>query len=197
MKGTIQSQKWFLKNNFKRLTGFKTMMNFQKIFVFIILLLPVQIFAQQPYYFHTIHSHGLSFTGGRTARINYLYQMSRIRQLKISGTYIYDSYDQGADHIKSNIFLANAMFQYKFIHSNKFFINLALGGGGYNLVGKDILNIKVKEWRFNFVGGIQAEYYIVNNTIALTLDYDILYMPWSKIYEFVHVPTAGVTLFFF
>ncbi len=172
-------------------------MNFQKILVFIILLLPVQIFAQQPYYFHTIHSHGLSFIAGRTAKINYMYQMSRIRQLKISGTYIYDSYDQGRNHIKSNIFIANAMFQYKIIQSNQFFLNLALGLGGYHLVGKDIVPIKVKEWRVNFVGGVQIEYYIVNNTIALTLDYDILYMPWSKIYEFMHVPTAGITLFFF
>lgn len=155
------------------------------------------IFAQEPYYFHTTHSHGLSFIGGRTAKINYMYQISRIRQLKISGTYIYDSYDQGRNHIRSNIFLANALFQYNVMNSNQFFLNLALGGGGYNLVAKDRLNIKHKEWRFNFIGGIQVEYYVVNNTIALTLDYDILYLPWSKIYEFVHVPTAGITLFFF
>jgi hypothetical protein len=155
------------------------------------------IFAQEPYYFHTIHSHGLSFIAGRTVKINYMYQMSRSRQLKISGTYIYDSYDQGRNHVKSNLFLLNALFQYSIISKEQFFLNLALGGGGYNLVGKDRLNIKHKEWRFNFVGGIQAEYYIVNNTIALTLDYDILYLPWSKIYEFMHVPTVGITLFFF
>lgn len=155
------------------------------------------IFAQEPYYFHTIHSHGLSFTAGRTVRLNYMYQLSRIRQLKLAGTYVYDSYDQGRDHVKTNLFLANAMFQYKLINSNQLFLNLAIGGGGYNLVGKNVQRIKVKEWRFNFVGGIQAEYYIVKNTLALTLDYDILYLPWSKIYEFLHVPTAGITLFFF
>lgn len=154
------------------------------------------IFAQEPYYFHTIHSHGLSFIAGRTAKINYMYQISHIRQLKIAGTYIYDSYDQGRDHIKSNLFLANALFQYNIINKEQLFLNLALGGGGYNLVSKNLLN-KIKEWRFNFVGGIQVEYYIVNNTIALTLDYDILYLPWSKIYEFLHVPAAGITLFFF
>lgn len=153
--------------------------------------------AQEPYYFHTIHSHGLSFIGGRTARINYMYQISRIRQLKISGTYIYDSYDQGRNHIKTNSYIANVQFQYNLINSNQFFINLAFGGGGYNLIANDRLNIKHKEWRFNFVGGIQAELYVVKNILALTIDYDVLYMPWSKIYEFMHVPTAGITLFFF
>jgi len=165
--------------------------------ILLTVLLYDSTFAQKPYYFHTIHSHGLSFIAGRTAKINYMFQMSRTRQLKISGTYIYNSYDQGRNHIRSNLFLANALFQYSIINKDQFFLNLALGGGGYNLVAKDRLNIKHKEWRFNFVGGIQAEYYIVNNTIALTLDYDILYLPWSKIYEFIHVPTAGITLFFF
>lgn len=154
-------------------------------------------FAQEPYYFHTIHSNGLSFVAGRTIKLNYLYQLSRMRQLKLSGTYVYDSYDQGRNRIRANVFLANAQFQYQLIHSNQFFINLALGGGGYHLQAKDKLNIKHKEWRFNFLGGVQVEYYIVKNTLALTFDYDILYLPWSKIYEFLHVPTAGVTLFFF
>ncbi len=165
--------------------------------IILITFISSDISAQQPYYFHTVHSNAISFVGGRTAKINYMYQISRIRQLKISGTYIYDSYDQGRNHVNSNIYLANAMFQYNLINSNRFFLNLGLGGGGYNLVAKDRLNIKHKEWRFDFVGGIQAEFYIVNNTIALTFDYDILYMPWSKVYEFMHVPTAGITLFFF
>lgn len=153
--------------------------------------------AQQPYYLHTIHSHGLSFIGGRTAKINYMYQISRIRQLKISGTYIHDSFDMGRNHIVSNIYLVNAQFQYHLLHTNKFFLNCSMGGGGYNLTAKDRLNIKHKEWRFNFVGGIQAEFYVINNTFALTVDYDFLFLPWSKIYEFMHIPTAGITLFFF
>ncbi len=155
------------------------------------------ILAQEPYYFHTIHSHGLSFVGGRTARINYMYQMSRIRQLKVSGTYIYDAYDQGKNQIKANTYMINLLFQYNLINANQFFINLSFGGGGYNLIAKDRLNIKHKEWRFNFVGGIQAELYVVKNVLALTVDYDIVYMPWSKIYEFMHIPSAGLTFFFF
>ena len=155
------------------------------------------ILAQEPYYFHTIHSHGLSFIGGRTARINYMYQISHIRQAKISGTYLYDSYDQGRNHITANTGIVNAQFQYNLINADKFFLNLSFGGGGYYLRAKDRLNIKHKEWRFNFVGGIQAEIYIQRDVLALTVDYDVLYMPWSKIYEFVHVPMAGITLFFF
>lgn len=154
-------------------------------------------YAQEPYYFHSIHSSGLSLSAGRTIKLNYMYQLTRMRQLKLSGTYVHDSYDQGQNRIRANLFFANAQFQYQLIHSSQFFINLTIGGGGYHLLAKDRLNLKLKEWRFNFLGGIQAEYYIVKNSLALTLDYDILYLPWSKIYEFLHVPTAGVTLFFF
>ena len=181
----------FLKN--------KNSIKFFSLFwlIFFTLFATDSILAQEPYYFHTIHSHGLSFTGGRTARINYMYQMNRIRQLKVAGTYIYDSYDQGKNQIKSNIYMTNVLFQYNLINANKFFINLSFGGGGYNLIAKDRLNIKHKEWKFNFVGGIQAELYVVRNVIALTVDYDIVYMPWSKIYEFMHIPSAGLTFFFF
>jgi len=154
-------------------------------------------FAQEPYYFHSIHSHGLSIIGGRTAKLNYMYQISHIRQFKVSGSYIYDSYNQGRNRIRANIYVANVQFQYNLINANQFFMSLAAGGGGYNLSAKDKLNIKHKEWRFNFVAGVQAEFYIVSNILAFTVDYDILYMPWSKIYEFMHIPTAGVTLFFF
>ena len=172
---------------------------FLKIFGLLIVtsFISIDVFAQEPYYFHTIHSHGLSFLGGRTAKINYMYQISRIRQLKVFGAYIYDNFNQGNDHIKSNIYLGNVQFQYKLINNDQFFLNMAIGGGGYNLISKDRLNIKLKEWRFDFVGSLEAELYIVRNVLALTLDYDVLYMPWSKIYEFVHVPTAGVTLYFF
>ncbi len=154
-------------------------------------------YAEEPYYFHTIHSNGLSFVAGRTIKLNYMYQLSRPRQLKLSGTYVYDAYNQGRNRIRANVFFANAQFQYQLIHSNKFFLNLAIGGGGYHLLAKDRLNIKHKEWQVNFAGSVQGEYYIVKNTVALTVDYDILYLPWSKIYEFLHVPMVGVTLFFF
>lgn len=164
---------------------------------FAVLFLPGCIHAQKPYYFHTIHSHGLSATGGRTAKINYMYQMNHTRQLKLSGSYIYDSYDQGRNHIKTNIYNTNIQLQYNIIHKNTVFLNVAVGAGGYYLSAKDLLNIKHREWRFNFVTGMQAEIYILRNTLALTVDYDIFFMPWSRIYDFMHIPTAGVTLFLF
>ena len=185
-----------------RITKFLQYSNDMKLFSFFWVILFIffsskSIFGQEPYYFHTIHSHGLSFIGGRTAKINYMYQINHLRQLKISGTYIYDRYNQGRNRIRANIYIANAQFQYNLINADKFFFNLGFGGGGYKLSAKDKLNIKHKEWGVNFVAGVQAEWYIVRNVLALTVDYDILYMPWSKIYEFVHIPTAGVTLFVF
>jgi hypothetical protein len=76
-------------------------------------------------------------------------------------------------------------------------LNFAFGGGGYYLAAKDLLNIKLKEWRVNLAVGLQAEFYIVRNTLALTVDYDLLYMPLSKIYYFMHIPTAGLTFYLF
>lgn len=153
--------------------------------------------AQEPYYFHTINSHGLSLGAGRTTRLTYLYQLKHNRQLKLSGTYIYDSYDQGRNHIKNNIYNVNAQFQYHLINKNRLFLNYAVGLGGYHLAAKDLLNIKHREWKFTFVAGFQAEYYIARNRFAITLDYDFLLMPWSRIYNFLHVPTVGVIMFFF
>jgi len=161
------------------------------------LILSKPTFAQEPYYFHTIHSHGLSFIGGRTAKINYLYQLARNRQLKVSGTYIYDSYSQGKNRIKSNIYVTNIQFQYNLLNTEQFFLNGGFGLGGYYLSAKDLLNIKHREWRVDFTAGVQLEFYIVRNTIALTVDYDLMYMPWSKIYEFLHLPTGGLTIYFF
>ena len=160
-------------------------------------LLPKPALAQDPYYFHTIHSHGLSFIGGRTAKINYLYQLTRNRQFKLSGTYIYDAYNQGNNRIKSNIYVTNVQFQYNLANAERFFLNCGFGLGGYYLSAKDRLNIKHQEWRVDFTAGVQAEFYLVRNTLALTIEYDLLYLPWSKIYEFLHVPTGGLTFYFF
>lgn len=165
--------------------------------LWLLLLLPGFSSAQELYYFHTIHSHGLSVAGGRTARLNYTYQVSHLRQLKISGIYIYDAYNQGRNRIKSNIFNADVQFQFHLVNKSQAFLNFAIGGGGYYLTSKDVLSIKHKEWRVNFAAGLQAELYIVRNTLALTVDYDFLYMPWSKIYEFMHIPTAGITFYLF
>lgn len=153
--------------------------------------------AQTPFYYHTIHSHGLSFVGGRTAKLNYMYQQTHHRQLKFSATYVSDAYDQGANHIETNVYNLNLQLQFKVIHIGKLFINTALGGGGYFLSSKDRLDIKIDEWQPDFALGFQAEFYLIRNKVALTADYDILYMPWSDIYDFLHTPTGGITLFLF
>jgi hypothetical protein len=153
--------------------------------------------AQDTYYYHTIHSHGLSVIGGRTVKANYLHQMSHNRQFKLSTLYIYDSFTKDRNQIKSNIYNLNLHFQYILMNQGKFFLNGALGAGTYYLTAKDLLDIKLNEWHVDFVVGVQAEFYIVKNTFSLTFDYDILYMPWSKIYEFLHLPNVGLTFYFF
>ncbi|MDZ7317735.1 MAG: hypothetical protein ONB11_01160 [candidate division KSB1 bacterium] len=170
---------------------------FISLFLSAVLTLPERSPAQEHYYYHTIHTHGLAFSVGRTASVTYLYQMKHNRQLKLSGTFIYDAYNQGRNRIQANIFNPNVQLQYTVIHHNDFFFNVALGGGGYYLTAKDRLRIKVDEWRFNLAAGGQAEYYIKQNALALTLDYQLLYLPWSKIYDFLHTPTLGITMFFF
>lgn len=166
-------------------------------YFWLLLLLPGFSSAQELYYFHTIHSHGITFAGGRTARLNYAYQVSHVRQLKLSGIYTYNTYNQNRNHIASNLFNLNVQFQYHLANKNQMFLNFSIGGGGYYLTAKDVLKIQHKEWRVNFVAGAQAEFYIIRNTLALTIDYDFLYMPWSKIYYFMHIPTAGITFYLF
>jgi len=160
-------------------------------------LLGGKIQAQEPYYYHTIHSHGLSLIGGRTARLNYLYQTSHNRQVKLSGIYVYDAYHQGRNRIRANVYIGNLYFQYHLIHTGDFFLNGSIGAGGYYLSAKDLLKIKHTEWQFDLSAGLEAEFFIVRNQVALTVDYDVLYLPWSKIYQFLHIPTAGVTIYFF
>lgn len=163
-----------------------------------LLILTGMSYSQEPYYFHTIHSHGLSLTGGRTAKMSYMYQASRKRQIRLSGTYTYDSYDIGRNHIKTNIYNVHIMpLQLNLLNKNRFFLHTGVGGGGYYFIARDLIGIKHKEWRFSFVWGLQAQLYLVRNFMALTVDYDIQYMPWSRIYEFFHVPTAGITFFFY
>jgi hypothetical protein len=156
-----------------------------------------QVFAQDSYYYHTIHSHGLTTNFGRTVKLNYLYQLVHSRQLKLSGTYVYDNYGLGRNEVSANIYNIHVQMQWNVFHNENFFCNLAAGGGGYYLQAKDLLAIKFHEWRPGLVGGMELEYFVKRNTIALTLNYDFFYMPWSKIYDYLHVPTAGVTFFFF
>lgn len=163
----------------------------------LILLLSGLAAAQEPYYYHTISSRSISVLGGRTAKVNFMYQLSHSRQFKLSALYIYDTYAKDRNEIKSDIWNLNLHFQWTLMNQGKFFLNWTLGGGTYYFTAKDKLNIKLTEWHVDFVAGLQAEFYLVKNTLAITVDYDIIYMPWSKIYQFLHVPNAGLTFFFF
>lgn len=163
----------------------------------VVVMLCGSLNAQEPYYFHTIHTHGLTLAGGRTIKLNYMYQSSRSRQFKFSGNYIRDSYNLGRNEITTNVYNVNLQFQYVLLHFDKVFVNVSLGPGGYYLRAKDLLDIQYKEWRVNFVAGGQVEIYLIRNKIALTLDYDFFYTPWSRIYDFLHLPNAGLTLFLF
>ncbi len=156
---------------------------------------PIQ--AQDSYYYHTIHSHALTANFGRTVKLNYLYQLGHARQLKISGIYVYDNYDQGRNQVQANIFHTHLQLQWNVFHNENFFYNMSAGGGIYYLRAKDLLAIKFNEWRPGFIGGMELEYFVKRNTIALTMNYDFCYMPWSKIYDFLHIPTAGISFFFF
>lgn len=162
-----------------------------------ILLLTGSAAAQEPFYYHTINSKSISLMGGRTAKVNLMTQLSRSRQFKLSALYIYDSYSQDSDKIKTDIWNLNLQLQWTLMNQGKFFLNWALGGGTYYYTAKDLLDIKLTEWHVDFVLGFQAEFYLIKNTVAITVDYDIIYMPWSDIYQFLHVPNAGLTFFFF
>lgn len=163
----------------------------------IILLLSGLAVAQEPYYYHTINSRSISALGGRTAKVNFMYQLSRSRQFKLSTLYIYDSYTQDSNEIKTDIWNLNLHLQWTLMNQGKFFLNWALGGGTYYFTAIDLLDIKLTEWHVDFVLGFQGEFYLVKNTLAITVDYDIIFMPWSDIYQFLHVPNVGLTFFFF
>jgi hypothetical protein len=163
----------------------------------ILLSLPATGLAQQEWYYHTIHSSSLNALYGRTYKINYAYQLSRLRQLKLSGLYVFDEYTQAdGNHIKADVYNLGAQFQYNLLHFDKLFISLNLGAGGYRITAGDLIGVKFKEWKVNFLGGAQAEYYIQRNRLALLVDYDVLYFPFSDLYEILHVPTVGLGVFF-
>jgi hypothetical protein len=166
------------------------------LFIFI-LLLPVSLLAQDTYYYHTVHSSSLAAAYGRTYKINYAYQLSRLRQLKLSGLYVFDEYTQAdGNRIKADVYNVGAQFQYNMIHLDKFFFSVNVGAGGYRITAEDLIGVKFKEWKVNFLGGAQAEYYLQRNRLAILVDYDVLYFPFSDLYEILHVPTVGLGLFF-
>jgi hypothetical protein len=168
----------------------------KKTLLFLFLLLPTGMLAQDSYYFHTIHSSSLAAMYGRTYKVHYTYQLSRLRQLKLSGLYVFDEYEQDRNRIKADIYNLSVQFQYNLIHLKKGFLSVHVGPGGYILKAQDLLSLTHKETKLNFVGGFQGEYYVLRNRLAVLVDYDIFYMPFSKIYEFLHVPTVGLGVFF-
>lgn len=169
----------------------------KKILLLFILLVPAGLLAQDSYYYHTIHSSSLAAAYGRTYKVNYAYQLSRLRQLKLSGLYIFDDYTQAdGNRIKADVYHVGAQFQYNLIHIDKFFLSINLGAGGYRITAEDLIGVKFKEWKVNFLGGAQAEFYLQRNRLAILVDYDVLYFPFSKLYEVLHVPTVGLGVFF-
>jgi hypothetical protein len=159
--------------------------------------LPAGLLAQDSYYYHTIHSSSLAATYGRTYKGHYAYQLSRLRQLKLSGIYVFDDYSQSdGNRVKADIYNFGLQFQYNVIHRGNLFLNLSLGAGLYQIKAQDLIGVNFKERRVNFLGGAQAEYYLKKNRLALLVDYDVLYFPFGKLYEVLNVPTAGLGIFF-
>lgn len=158
--------------------------------------LPAMSRAQQSTYFHTIHSNALALQYGRTAKLDYSYQMSRRQQFKLTALFVNDKFDLGRDEVRSKVYNVNLRFQYNLLHVDRLFVNGSLGAGVYHLRAKNLLDQKHNETKINFVGGFQGEYYISGSSLALVFDYDFLYLRFSDLYEFVHIPAVGVALVF-
>ncbi len=161
-----------------------------------LLALPEMSRAQQQWYYHTVHSSSLSALYGRTYKLNYAYQLSRARQLKISGMYVFDEFDNGPDHVKSDVYNVNLQFQYTLLHFNKAFLGAHVGAGGYILKAGNLVNQRHKERKLNGIFGLQGEYFINKSSMALVADYDVLYLPFSDLYEFLHLPRVGLKFVF-
>lgn len=169
----------------------------KKILLLFIVLLPAGLLAQDSYYYHTIHSSTLAATYGRTYKGHYAYQLSRQRQLKFSGVYVFDEYTQSdGNRVKADVYNIGLQFQYNVLHFGNLFFNVNLGAGAYQIKATDLIGVKFKETKVNFLGGGQIEYYLKKNRLALLVDYDALYFPFGRLYEVLHVPTAGLGIFF-
>ena len=166
------------------------------LILFAMLALPAAGKAQDAWYFHTVNSHSLSALYGRTYKLDYAYQLSKRRQLKITGLYVFDEFSINPDRVKSDIYNVNVQFQYNVIHVNQVFLNANFGVGGYSLKAGNILSQRHRERKINFIGGFQGEYYLRRSSLAVIVDYDILYLPFSDLYEFLHIPTVGMEFFF-
>jgi len=169
----------------------------KKIVLTFFVLLPATVAAQQDlYYYHTIRSSSLAAQYGRTVKAQYAYQVSHNRQFKLSGLFIDDKFSINNNRVEADLYNVNLQFQYNLIHKKKLFIGMHIGLGGYLLNSKDLIGIEQNERNVNLAGGLQAEYYIWRNNLALVIDYDILFMPFSDVYEFLHVPTGGLGIYF-
>ena len=169
----------------------------KRIVAFLLGMLPAAAMAQQDvFYYHTIHTSSLAAMYGRRYKVNYTYQLSHNRQLKLSGQYIFDDYTENNDHVESDLYNVNVQFQYQLMHAQRIFFGLNVGVGGYVLNAVDEIGIKQRERTLNFAGGLQGEYYLTRNRLALLVDYDILYLPFSDVYQFLHIPMLGLGVFF-
>jgi hypothetical protein len=162
-----------------------------------LLSLPAAGLAQEGWYYHTIHSSSLAAAYGRTYKAHYAYQLSRLRQLKVSGLYVFDDYTQSdGNRIKADVYNLGLQFQYNVAHFGNVFLSVNFGAGVYKIKAGDFIGVRFKETKINFLGGAQIEYYLQKNRLALLLEYDAAYFPFSDLYEILHVPTVGVGLFF-
>jgi hypothetical protein len=158
----------------------------------ILACLPARSQAQQNWYYHTIHSSSLALQYGRTVKLTYANQTSRNRQFKLSAYYFSDEFDLGEDRVKSDMYNLNLEFQYHLIRFGRAFVNGHAGLGGYYLQAKNLIDQKYDETKFSFIGGFQGEFFIQKGVFALVFDYDVLLTPWSDVYEFLHMPRAGL-----
>lgn len=169
----------------------------KRILLGFLIVFPASLLAQQDlYYYHTVRSSSLAAQFGRTVKAHYTYQATHSRQFKISGLFIDDEFSLGENRVEADIYNLNLEFQYQLLHKKQMFLGMHLGLGGYLLNSKDRIGVEQKERNVNLAAGLQAEYYIWRNNLAVVIDYDILFMPFSDVYEFLHVPTGGLGIYF-
>jgi TolB-like protein len=142
------------------------------------------------------HSSSLAAMFGRTVKAYYARQVTQGLRFRLVGLYIADNYNQNNNHIEADVYNLNLQFQLNLVNQNRLFLDMYGGIGGYLLNAKDLIGIDVNELSVNLIGGLQVEYYVRRNRLAIISAYEILYLPSSNIYEFIHVQTAGVGIFF-
>ncbi len=152
--------------------------------------------AQDKYYYHSVNTNTLAASFGKTYKVQYQHQLSHRRQFVFSATYILDKYDLGPDRVESDVYALSIRLQRNLIYLKRAFINVNLGVGGYYTEAINKLDIEVNEVNFNIVTGIQLEVFLVRERLALLVELDGLFMPFSDIYDALRVPTAGLEINF-